>query len=73
MLRANEGGLIDLWTDRNIPDGSRCLKPLRSHKSDKIRLGLGGLSGAFVVLAFGCSLSVFVFILELVFNCFQYN
>lgn len=69
MLKANEGGFIDLWTDRNVADASRCLKPLRDHQSDQIRLGLSGLSGAFVILACGYCFSVFLFVFELILKC----
>ena len=68
MLRAHEGGFIDLWYDRNVADASRCLNPLRKHSTDKIRLKLGALSGAFIVLAFGLSLSVLVILLEIIYN-----
>ena len=68
MMKAHEGGFVDLWYDHILADSSRCTKPLRNRSSDKIRLGLGGLSGAFVVLAFGYTLSVLVFLGEKIHN-----
>lgn len=64
MLQAHGGGFVNLWFDRNVADASRCLNPLRSQSSAKIRLALSGLSGAFVVLALGYCLSLFVFVSE---------
>ena len=73
-MKAHEGGFVNFWYDRNMADPSRCLNPVRKRDSDKIRLGLGGLSGAFVVFAFGCSLSLLVFLLEKIFkDCYSHN
>lgn len=70
MLKAHEAGFVDLWFSRNVADASRCLNPLRDVSSEKPRLTLGGLSGAFVVLAFGFALSTLSFCVELFLNCF---
>lgn len=68
ILKAHEGGFISLWFDQYSVDASQCLNPLRKHKSDRIRLTIGGLSGAFVVLAFGYCLSAFAFISEIIYK-----
>lgn len=65
IMKAHEGGFVELWADRNVVDASRCLNPPRNRGDDNIRLTLGGLSGAFLVLAFGYCLSVIVFLTEL--------
>ena len=66
MLKAHEGGFIVLWYDRVLSDATRCLNVPRKHESERIRLGLGGLSGAFVVLGFGYGLSLFFFVAEVI-------
>nr|CAH0113330.1 unnamed protein product [Daphnia galeata] len=65
MLKAHEAGLVDLWFKRNMVDASRCLNPMRDVASQKQRVTLGGLSGAFVALAFGYGLSVLGFCMEI--------
>ena len=69
MLKAHEGGFVDLWFKQNVVDASRCLNPLRD-SSSKPRLTLSGLSGAFVVLASGLFFSVFIFCAELILSRF---
>lgn len=72
MLKAHEGGFINLWYDRNVPDASQCLSALRNPADTNIRLTVGGLSGAFVLLAFGYSLSLFILVCEIIFKiCFN--
>ena len=67
IMRAREGGFVEFWTDHNVADPSRCLIAPRKHDdSDRIRLTLSGLSGAFVVLAFGYSLSILIFLGEVI-------
>ena len=68
MLKAHEGGFVNLWFDRNVADASRCLNTIRKRESDRIRLTLSGLSGAFVVLTFGYCLSLFVFLVEMIYK-----
>lgn len=73
-MRAHEAGLIDLWYDWNMADSSRCLNPVtKNADSSKIRLGFGGLSGAFIILALGASLSIFVFLLEMIHKLYSNN
>ncbi|KAK4012993.1 hypothetical protein OUZ56_025240 [Daphnia magna] len=52
MLKAHEAGFVDLWFSRNMADASRCLNQ-RDVTSEKQRVTLGGLSGAFLALGFG--------------------
>ena len=70
MLKAHEGGFIQYWTDGNVADASRCLSSLgrNQRQSDRVRLALGGLSGAFVVLAFGYGLSTVAFFSEMIYQ-----
>ena len=70
-MRAHEGGFVNLWTKRYAADPSRCLNKLGKHDEKNIRLTLGGLSGAFVVLVFGISLSILVWISEIIFKRFK--
>ena len=66
MMKAHEGGFILFWTKANVADASRCLDNVGKHKNDQIRLTIGGLSGSFILLAFGSCLSVIVFVLEMI-------
>ena len=71
MMKAHEGGFINLWYDRNVADASRCLNPVRHQDDDKIRLTLSGLSGAFVVLAIGYGISLFILLCEVVYKFYH--
>ncbi len=66
LLKAHQAGLLDLWFKRDMVDASRCLNPMGDVASNKQRVTLAGLSGAFVVLAFGLALSVLCFCGEVI-------
>jgi hypothetical protein len=68
MLKAHEAGLVDFWFKQNMVDASRCLNSMRDVASNKQRVTLGGLSGAFVALAFGYALSVLGFCAEFIYK-----
>ncbi|XP_046453781.1 ionotropic receptor 93a-like [Daphnia pulex] len=61
LLKAHEAGFVAFWFKRDMVDASRCLNPMRDVASNKQRVTLAGLSGAFVALAFGLALSVLCF------------
>lgn len=67
MLKAHEAGFVDLWFSRNMADASRCLNQ-RDVTSEKQRVTLGGLSGAFLALGFGYGLSILSFFGEFIFR-----
>ena len=56
-------GLITWWNKQFYPAPERCLNWFTKQKSSQ-ELSLGGLSGAFLVLAIGHALAFAVFILE---------
>lgn len=69
LLELLEGGFIDYWDLWFRPMPRRCLKNIKtgrnnvSPRNDKhVPLSLKNLTGAFVVLVVGYSLSLFVFI-----------
>lgn len=72
-MRVEAGGLIKLWQKKEEGDPlRRCLKndnfreQNRNGQDDnKKSLTLKGLSGAFIVLGFGYSLGIAVFIIEM--------
>jgi hypothetical protein len=66
LLKAHEAGFVDFWFKRNMVDASRCLNPMRDVASNKQRVTLAGLSGAFVALAFGLALSMLCFCGEVI-------
>jgi hypothetical protein len=68
LLKAHEAGLVDFWFKRNMVDASRCLNPMREVASEKQRVTLAGLSGAFVALAFGLALSALGFCGEIIYK-----
>ena len=68
MMKAHEGGFINLWTKRYVADASRCLNNINKEKNDIISLTIDGLSGAFVVIAFGFGLSILVLVFEVTFK-----
>ena len=64
-MRLKEAGLIDYWTSQFIPKIDKCLN--KKVKDDpRIRLSMGHLSGAFVILLVGYVLAVIAFIGEII-------
>lgn len=61
-MQLREVGLLDEWATRSRPDPRQCLFQKTKHTAKS--LTLKGLSGGFVVLAFGIVASVLVFVLE---------
>ena len=65
-MEMREAGLFQFWMRKSLTrDVRRCLKPEGVSKQPP--LPLRGLSGAFIVLGTGTTLSIFVCIFE----CFQ--
>ena len=65
-MRMEASGLLNYWT-RRVNRARNCMKNDRPKGRNDVKkpLTLRGLSGAFVVLGFGYSLAIAVFIVEL--------
>lgn len=61
-MQLREVGLLDEWVKRARPNPIQCLVKKNAHTVKT--LTLKGLSGVFVVLAFGIALSILIFIVE---------
>jgi ionotropic glutamate receptor len=64
-------GLISLWQTWFEPNARPCLNDKNDNRNVKkkekkqlTRISLANLTGAFVLLAVGCMISVFVFLME---------
>lgn len=70
-----ESGLAHYWTKRITPHTESCKienqKALTNGNDSRKILSLSDLSGPFILLAFGLSLSLLVFLLEKLYHIYQ--
>ena len=66
-----ETGLPPLWTKNSLPPAPICFAKAKSNTSNKVPIRLNDLTGPFLVLGIGLSLSIFLFLMEIIFFNFR--
>lgn len=66
LIELNAFGLIEYWMKFHVASPRQCLDTITRHnkQSANPRLSLKNLTGAFVILGFGCMISFLVFVIE---------
>ena len=64
----HQAGLFNKWISNHSPNPRKCMELESRRDKDLRRLSLSHLSSAFIILGIGSSLSLFVFLLEKIYN-----